>query len=169
MNGKRRISSQSKIPGRDDLSSRGRRMRSPIPISHFCTGGCILAREDARTMRAFSSPIHVRVRFHFSCLASRARCMMMDRHHAPAAPSAPSASSVSSASVDIGRARGALVQGRAGAKRHGRTKDDQLDGMALACPPPSPASISRPRLPSRTKAMGDIETLRVVLTFQEAH
>ena len=45
--------------------------KDAIPYPYFalldsdCTGGCILAEEDARTMRAFSSPIHVRVRFHF--------------------------------------------------------------------------------------------------------
>ena len=56
----------------------------------------------------------VRVRFHFLCLASRALCVMMDRHHASLA---------SSASVNIGRARGALVQGR-GQATEGRTDAD---------------------------------------------
>ena len=143
MNGKRRISSQSKIPGRDDLSSRGRRTRSPIPIyfallDSDCTGGgCILAKEDAHTMRAFSSPIQVRVRFHFLCLASsRPRCMMMDRHHA---------SSASSASVIIGRALGALVQGRGQATRkdegrsirwHGTRLSSSLASEHLSASPP---------------------------------
>ena len=140
-------------PNPGTISRRGEERCDPFP--HFalldsdCTRGCILAKEDACTMQAFSSPTFAFVSI--SCVGPRVR----DDGSPPCLFGLFGLFSEREL-LDARRARSG--QGPSG----GRTTDDQLGGMALACPPRQGASLGRmpPSLPpsSRTKYIGTAAT-----------